>query len=214
MRIIAHRGLKEYKQNTKEALLQALNKDYIDGIELDVRITKDNKIVIIHDPIINLVSNGSGIVKLMTYRKLLKYNFGTKENPQKIMLLDDFLKELNTDKIILIDIKEELDDLRIVKYLPKIIDKYNLNIYLTSFNYNIIKNLTKYKVGLLIGYTINKDKLYNHFDFNIVHYNYATRVNKKKETFVFGTNKPIENFNIITDDSYLVYEQVHEQTQI
>lgn len=211
MKIIAHRGLKEYKQNTRKALIEALKKDYIDGIEFDIRITKDKKIVIIHDPIIDLVSDGSGLVKMMTYKKLLKYNFGTKENPQKIMLLDDFLKELNTNKIIIIDIKEELTDLEIVKYLPRIINKYNLNIYLTSFNYNIIKHLTNHKVGLLIGYTINKDKLYNHFDFNIVSSNYANRINKKKETFIFGTDKPINDFNIITDDPYSVYEQVREQ---
>ena len=67
MKIIAHRGIHDkYKPNTKEALLQALNESYIDGIELDIRITKDKKIVIIHDPIINFISNGSGIVKKLT----------------------------------------------------------------------------------------------------------------------------------------------------
>ena len=50
MRIISHRGsnVSNYKPNTKQALLTALSIDFIDGIEFDIRITKDKKIVIIH----------------------------------------------------------------------------------------------------------------------------------------------------------------------
>ena len=78
MKIIAHRGLHaHYKQNTKEALCEALEKEYIDGIEFDIRMTKDKKLVIIHSPIISTSSIRFGIVKNMTYRKLLKYNIGT-----------------------------------------------------------------------------------------------------------------------------------------
>ena len=109
MDIISHRGsnVSKYKKNTKQALLTAINLDFIDGIEFDVRITKDKKIVIIHDPIINLVSNGSGLVKKLKYKKLLKYNFGTKENPSKICLLKELLDNIKNNKKILIELKEE-----------------------------------------------------------------------------------------------------------
>lgn len=71
MKVIAHRGNGNiYKANTKEALLQALKYTYVDGIELDVRMTKDKKIVIIHDPIIDLVSDGSGIVRFMNLNEI------------------------------------------------------------------------------------------------------------------------------------------------
>lgn len=213
MKIIAHRGFHDkYKPNSKEALLSALEKEYIDGIEFDIRLTKDKKIVIFHDPIILKL----GIVKKMNYRKLLKYNFGTKENPSKILLLDNFLKNLKTDKIILIDIKEETNNITIVNKLIKIISKYDLNIYLCSFNYNIIKCLSNYNVGLLIGYTINKDKLYNHFNFNIVHFNYYDKVNKKKPTFIWGiTSKNVLKIDnkkvfLITDFPHDVYLKVGE----
>ncbi len=217
MKIIAHRGFHDkYKPNTKEALISALEKEYIDGIEFDIRLTKDKKIVIIHDPIINFISDGFGIVKKMTYRKLLKYNFGTKENPSKILLLDNFLKNLKTDKIILIDIKEESNNITIANKLIKIINKYNLNIYICSFNYNIIKYLSNYNVGLLIGYTINKDRLYNHFKFNIVHFNYYNKINKKKPTFIWGiTSKNVLKIDnkkvfLITDFPHDVYLKVGE----
>lgn len=216
MKIIAHRGLHaHYKQNTKEALCEALEKEYIDGIEFDIRMTKDKKLVIIHSPIIT--NDGFGIVKNMTYKKLLKYNFGTKENPSKILLLEHLLKILKTDKIILIDIKEESNDnITLVNKLINIINKYSLNIYICSFNYNIVKHLNEYNVGLLIGYNINKEKIYNHFKFNIVHFNYHEKVNKKKETFIWGVNSKnvskIKNKKayLITDCPYDVYLKVDE----
>lgn len=218
MKIIAHRGLHaHYKQNTKEALYEALEKEYIDGIEFDIRMTKDKKLVIIHSPIISTSSIRFGIVKNMTYRKLLKYNIGTKEEPSKILLLEQFLKNLKTDKIILIDIKEEnSDNITLVNKLISVINKYNLNIYICSFNYNIIKHLNEYNVGLLVGYGINKEKMYNHFKFNIVHFNEYEKVNKKKETFIWGINSKnvskIKNKKayLITDFPYDVYLKVDE----
>ncbi|MEG2322347.1 MAG: glycerophosphodiester phosphodiesterase family protein, partial [Bacilli bacterium] len=98
IKIISHRGsnVSIYKPNTKEALLEALQDDYIDGIEFDVRITKDKKIVIIHDLLINFISNGKGIVKKMKLNKLLKYNFGTNKLKQKICTLDELLKKIKS----------------------------------------------------------------------------------------------------------------------
>ena len=210
MQIISHRGsnVSNYKPNTKQALLTALSLDFISGIEFDIRITKDKKIVIIHDPIINLVSDGSGIVKKMKYKKMLKYNFGTKENPSKICTLEELLDNIKSNKKILIELKEESDDfVNFVDIVYRIIKNYNLNIYITSFNYELIQYFsTKYhNCGLIIGYGINTKRLYNHFNFNILTYKYR-KIYNKKETFLWTINEKkndLENYNIITDQPYL-----------
>ena len=43
--LIAHRGNNNhgFQENTKEALLESLHTDYIAGVELDIRKTKDNQ---------------------------------------------------------------------------------------------------------------------------------------------------------------------------
>ena len=48
--IISHRGndLHKFKENTKEAIISTLSNDYTSGVELDVRMTKDKKIVLSH----------------------------------------------------------------------------------------------------------------------------------------------------------------------
>lgn len=209
MKIISHRanGTK-YKENTKEAILKILTEKYVDGVEFDVRMTKDKKIVIIHDPIIDFVSDGFGFVKNFNYNDLLKYNFGSSLYPAKIALLDDVLGSINCNKIIVIEIKDnrykEVSDI-----VYKIISKYNLNIYISSFNYKLIKYFKKLynKCGLIIGYGCNRDKCYNHFDFNIVEFKYKDSVSLK-ETFIFTINKyksGLDRYNVITDKPYLIY---------
>lgn len=49
----SHRGY-YYKENTIESFKEAFN--YFDGIELDVRLTRDNIPVIIHDYKINEIN--------------------------------------------------------------------------------------------------------------------------------------------------------------
>jgi len=208
MKIIAHRANGfEYNENTKEAILKCLDALYVDGVEFDVRMTKDKKVVIIHDALINFVSDGNGFVSNMNYDELLKYNFGTKENTSKIALLDDVLSLVNNNKIILIELKEFDEYKEFVDIVYNIISKYNLNIYIASFNYDLIKYFkTKYnKCGLIIGNGINTKKLYNHFDFNMVSYNYRNKVDLK-ETFIWTINEikeDIHKFNVITDKPYL-----------
>lgn len=209
MNIIAHRGGKEtpYEPNTKEALLYALRESNVDGIECDLRMTKDKQIVIIHDSIINFVSNGSGFVEQMTMRQLLKYNFGNSKNPSKISTLQSFLKQVTSSKIILLELKEEGKNFKEYAYqVYKIIKAYpQLTIYIISFHYDLLtyfKDTYHYPCGLIIGLGQNLDKLYNHFDYNIVTYPYKDRVSNQKETFLWTINQKKEDlssFSIITD---------------
>lgn len=192
--LIAHRGLdnNKYKENTKEAIINTLKKDYIKGIEIDVRITKDNKIVIIHDSTINRVSDGIGLVKNMTLKKLKKFNFGTKENPSKISTLKDILKIVPNDKIILIEIKCFNEEFNFIKHFYNIIKNFeDKQIYLMSFNKSIIKKLKKLhanlKCGILVSKIINKNHLSENFDFlAISSYNIDEIPNYKKAIFIWA----------------------------
>ena len=58
--LIAHRCLDNhnYKENSILAAINTLNKEYIDGIEIDLRFTKDKKIVMYHNLLYNLKSLG------------------------------------------------------------------------------------------------------------------------------------------------------------
>ena len=84
-KVIAHRGLisQDYPENTMPAIVSAC-KSSVFGIEYDVRLTKDNKLVVTHDEDISSTSNGKGKVFKLTLNELQKYNFGGKKSQQHV----------------------------------------------------------------------------------------------------------------------------------
>lgn len=167
MKFISHRGNDigiNYPENSKEAILEVLERDYINGVEFDVRMTKDKKIVVVHDNTIALSSNGNGLITKTKLKDLEKYNFGTIINPLKISTLEEVLSSVNSNKEIIIEIKEERKCYKkVVNVIYDIIKKYNnLNIKICSFNYELVtyfkKKHSNVNVGLLIGIKKNLDK--------------------------------------------------------
>lgn len=81
MNIYAHRGFSEkYPENTMLAFEKAAETG-CDGIELDVQLTRDGKLVVIHDETIDRTTDGTGLVRNYTYKELCRFNAGfVKEN--------------------------------------------------------------------------------------------------------------------------------------
>lgn len=214
--LISHRGndIHGYKENTKEALLTALEKDYISGVELDVRLTKDNKIVIIHNSFIEFNSDGRGLISKMTLRQLKKYNFGNDKYPCSISTLTEFLKEVNSNKLILIELKDEYNNNELwYRKIKTILKKYQyLNIWLCSFNYKLVfflkSRLKGVNIGLIVGVVMNKKKDEKIFDFVSYNYRNYKKANKNMAWTINDRKTYLDikdscNY-IITDKAYLI----------
>ncbi len=79
--IWAHRGASGYApENTLESFKKAIMLG-ADGIELDVQLTKDDRIVVIHDETIDRISDGKGWVKDYTLEELRRFNYN-KTHPE------------------------------------------------------------------------------------------------------------------------------------
>lgn len=190
---IAHRGIwNEYvKDNSYQALYDGLCNPLYIGIETDIRVTKDNVFIIYHDALYN-----GKLVKNTYYKEM-----------NDVCSLDSILK-INTDKIILLEIKDFNMD---VKKLIKLLNKYKRNIMLMSFDTNIIKKIktlnTKYKLGVL-NYIINSDSDYD-FDFicllDIISNNFIINSFKKRniEVLIYGVINTLEDATYIIDDKKL-----------
>lgn len=71
----AHRGASGYApENTLAAFQKAVDLA-ADGVELDIQLTKDDQIVVIHDETIDRTSNGKGWVKDYTLEELRAFNY-------------------------------------------------------------------------------------------------------------------------------------------
>ena len=212
MKLISHRGLNnhEYKENSREAIISSLNEDYIAGVEIDIRLTKDKKLVLYHDKLINIGIDKEKYVKNLTLSELKTYTNNT------VCELNELLIELNTNKEILIEIKYEDNNYKeIVDIVYETIKNYlNLNIKICSFNKDVIsyfkKKYKNYQVGLIIGIKKNKYRFFNFYNFNsisILHHkllknnDYVWTIDDIN-TFNMLKNKG-KNIAIITNKAYL-----------
>ncbi|MFE3577390.1 glycerophosphodiester phosphodiesterase [Lysinibacillus sp. NPDC059133] len=96
MDIFAHRGVSAYYPENTMAAFAAASKLPITGIELDVHLTADRELVVIHDETIDRTSNGSGYVKDYTLQELRAFDFGSwfsaKFEDESIPTLGDILE--------------------------------------------------------------------------------------------------------------------------
>jgi glycerophosphoryl diester phosphodiesterase len=145
--IFAHRGYSAlYPENTMKAFVEA-EKAGADGLELDVQMTKDGELVVIHDEKVDRTTDGMGFIKNLTYNELRKLNAGYKFKKwfqkNSIPSLKEVLQWLTTNKLICnIELKNGLIPYEGME--AKVIDlvrRYGLSdrIIISSFNhYSIV----------------------------------------------------------------------------
>lgn len=80
--IFAHRGSSAHApENTLAAFKLALDQR-ADGIELDVKLSADGQIIVMHDDAVDRTTNGTGRVKSLTLRELKQLDAGSKFDPK------------------------------------------------------------------------------------------------------------------------------------
>lgn len=139
---IAHRGHSNfYKDNSIKAFIDAFENNF-EMIELDIVLTKDNKLAIYHDTFIN-----DKLIKNITFDELYEID-------NDIILLDTLFNKIDITKIkIYLDIKGSNE---ISIFLHEFLKNIDLtNIYVASFNTLILNDLQKlnpeYNIGLITG---------------------------------------------------------------
>ena len=159
----AHRGFSgNYPENTMLAFRKAVETEGCDGIELDVHLSKDGEIVIIHDERVDRTCvNNTGLVKDMTLEELQKcdvsFKFAGQCEPQYIPTLREYF-ELVKDTHIVTNIEIKTSNYEYHGIEQKVYDlimEYGLKdkIIISSFNHFTIKRMKEVcpdmKCGLL-----------------------------------------------------------------
>ena len=80
--LFAHRGFSgKYPENSPLAFRKTAEETGADGIESDVHITRDGKLVIFHDASVERTSDGAGFIKDLTYEEMLALDIGAWKSP-------------------------------------------------------------------------------------------------------------------------------------
>jgi glycerophosphoryl diester phosphodiesterase len=103
MLLIGHRGARAYApENTLTSFKKAIEIG-VNAVELDVRRTKDNQLVVIHDADIKRTTNGEGLVSELTLAKIKGF---FAEDDEKIPTLEEALDFLDKKVKVLVELKE------------------------------------------------------------------------------------------------------------
>ncbi len=132
--LIAHRGYHDMRlkvpENSILSFKRAIKYNYI--IELDVHLLKDGKIIVFHDSNLKRMCNVNKVVENSTYEELKEYKLlGTNE---RIPLFTDVLNLINGKVPLLIEIKNNKLNGKFEKALAKILQNYEGEFAIQSFN--------------------------------------------------------------------------------
>lgn len=151
-----HRGLhKYYNENTIDAGIEAA-KYGADFLEMDVHVTKDNKVVVNHDYDLIKFYNKEYVIKEEDYQTLkkarLKKEFKTTNN--YLPLLSDFDKMIDKDVHFLIEVKTKTKDEAIVvgKEFNKLKRGFQVFSFFEETFITLNEEVKNNKNGIIINY--------------------------------------------------------------
>ena len=158
--ILAHAGASAVSpENTLAAFSTAADLG-ADGIETDVRMTKDQKLVLAHDDKIDATSSGHGRISEMTLEELKACDFGSWFGPefagQEILTVEEAFSAAETLGIRTIDFEmkpaADNSDL-LVRLLADAVraSAYSGEVIITSFDGDLLKQLKEYAPELSAG---------------------------------------------------------------
>lgn len=149
--LIAHRGDHDIKleipENSMAAFKRAIDNKYI--IELDVHILKDNKIIVFHDDNLKRMTGVDKEVKYTTYDEIKNLRLCNTDN--RIPLITEVLELVDNKVPIIIELKTDNKAGILEKELIKILEKYNGDYAVKSFNPLSVYWFKKYYPNIVRG---------------------------------------------------------------
>ena len=148
--IMGHRGAAALEpENTLLSIARAMEIG-VDAVEIDVRLSKDKEIVVIHDSTVDRTTNGTGPVSSYALKEIKNLDAGKGE---KIPTLDEVVDFIGNKVKLVIELKEEGTERKVVELIKR---KKNLddNVYVISFWHRLVKMVkemdSRIKTGVLL----------------------------------------------------------------
>ena len=158
--VIAHRGASSYApENTISAFDRALALG-VGHVELDVHLSRDGQVVVIHDDLLDRTTNGSGPVAFHTWEQLHSLDAGAWFGPEfageGIPTLSQVLERYQQQFHFHIEIKGQTDNLS--QKTIDLVRRYGLEdrVTITSFRVEPLRETREYAPELGTGWLVTE----------------------------------------------------------
>ena len=150
---VGHRGARAYApENTLTSFKKALEIG-VDAVELDVRKTKDNQLVVIHDANVKRTTDGEGLVSELTLKEIKGFSA---EKGEKIPTFQEALDFLDTKVKVFIELKEAGVEEQVLSIVQeKGLEK---NVVIVSFLEDALKKVRELDKDIETGLIYAKHK--------------------------------------------------------
>jgi glycerophosphoryl diester phosphodiesterase len=153
---IGHRGARAYEpENTLASFRRAIELG-VDAVELDVRKTRDNELVVIHNADVNKTTDGNGLVNSFTLEEIQKF---ATEKGEHIPTLEDVLDVVGKRVKVLVELKETDTEEKVIELIRR--KKLMDDVILISFDENVLSKIRELddKVTLGLIYVRHKNPI-------------------------------------------------------
>ncbi|WP_281238667.1 glycerophosphodiester phosphodiesterase [Flavobacterium praedii] len=188
---IGHRGAKGYEpENTLVSFEKALQMG-ADGIELDVHLSVDGHLIVIHDETVDRTTNGKGVVNQLTLQELKAFRIN---DTYEIPTLEEVLDLVNQRCFVNIELKNQDTAEKVVQIIEHYISVKNWNhahFLVSSFDWNALQQVRFLNDGIRIGVLTETDldvaisfarfmkAAALHPDFQLLTNEYTTKIQEK-----------------------------------
>lgn len=154
---IAHRGARGYEpENTLKSFQKALDLN-ADGIELDVHLSSDGHLIVIHDETIDRTTNGKGFVNTFTLAELKTFLI---DDQYEIPTLKEVFDLVNKKCLINIELKGLGTADKVADLIEEYIADQNWNyghFIVSSFNWDLLQETSNLNSNIAIGVLTEED---------------------------------------------------------
>ncbi|WP_397537152.1 glycerophosphodiester phosphodiesterase family protein [Rummeliibacillus pycnus] len=149
MMVIAHRGANDKAPEETMPAYKIAVQEKANYIEMDLRETKDNQLVLMHDPTIDRTTNGNGEVNQYSLQELQKFDAGSWFNPtyknERIITLEELINQFGSKTNYFIETRLVDNKLKMEKPLVDLLNKKGLikknKVIIESFSAMSLKKI-------------------------------------------------------------------------
>jgi len=146
IKVTGHRGAAGLEpENTLRSIRRAIDLG-VDRVEIDVRVTRDGRLVVIHDETVDRTTNGHGYVNELTLDEIRKLDAGKGE---KVPTLEEVL-EITKGKV---ELQIELKVPEATSSTLRLIERENAEgeVIITSFMHDLLRRVHDFNPELRTG---------------------------------------------------------------
>ncbi len=170
--VLAHRGAMGLAPENTIARIEEALKYNIDIIEIDVHLSKDNKLIVIHNESVDHTTNGNGFIGDLDSKYIRTLDAGIKFSEkfkgQKVPFLEEVMDYIK-DKDVRLNIEIKNGPIvykGIEEAVSRLVEEYNFynRVIVSSFDHYVLKRIKeankRIDTGMLYGCSIYKIEEY------------------------------------------------------